>query len=371
MPIGRRAGAAREMTDEQPPPSSTPPRWIGPERWRQVELSLAISAGAVRRARRLLVVFAPLFAAIIVVYDHRRAWLRPWLGSGSDVPIKIATIIALLILGWALARNIGRALAPALFERLDPPTAGTVGFVIRLLTVLIAAIIAVRIAGVPNVTLGIATSVIAIVAGLAAQQTLGNLFAGVVLLSARPFRVGDRVRLQGGALAGQIEGVVSSLGLLYTTFADGENAVLVPNGVVLGVSVTPLREPDAVSLRARLRPGTTPLDLQKRIADALDVEIRGHVTVTLEELDGSEVIVRISATPMRPGDGGLLASELLGVVSRETVEQSPASDEQTLAQSVATAQSAAQSPTPAAETLAQPPAAAALPQPPVDGQSER
>ena len=54
----------------------------------------------------------------------------------------------------------------------------------------------------------------AVIVGLAAQQTLGNLFAGIVLLSARPFRVGDRVRLQGGGLAGEIEGIVSSLGLL-------------------------------------------------------------------------------------------------------------------------------------------------------------
>ena len=45
----------------------------------------------------------------------------------------------------------------------------------------------------------------------------------MVLLSARPFRVGERVRLQGGGLAGQIEGVVSSLGLLYTTFAQGDD----------------------------------------------------------------------------------------------------------------------------------------------------
>jgi small conductance mechanosensitive channel len=43
------------------------------------------------------------------------------------------------------------------------------------------------------------TAVTAIVVGLAAQQTFGNLFAGIVLLSARPFRIGERIRLQGGA----------------------------------------------------------------------------------------------------------------------------------------------------------------------------
>ena len=94
--------------------------------------------------------------------------------------------------------------------------------------------------------------------GLAAQQTLGNLIAGTVLLSARPFRVGERVRLQGGGLAGQIEGIVSSLGLLYTTFATGEDSIMVPNSVVLNVAILPLREPDGVNLRARLRAGMTP-----------------------------------------------------------------------------------------------------------------
>ena len=69
----------------------------------------------------------------------------------------------------------------------------------------------------------------AVVFGLAAQQTLGNLFAGMVLLSARPFRLGERVRLQAGALAGSLEGVVSSLGLLYTTLSRGEERIMIPN----------------------------------------------------------------------------------------------------------------------------------------------
>ena len=34
-----------------------------------------------------------------------------------------------------------------------------------------------------------------------------------MLLSTRPFRVGERVRLQGGQIAGTIDGIASSLGL--------------------------------------------------------------------------------------------------------------------------------------------------------------
>jgi small-conductance mechanosensitive channel len=53
--------------------------------------------------------------------------------------------------------------------------------------------------------------------------------------------VGDRVRLQGGQIAGQLDGVVSSLGLLYTTLATGDGLVLVPNSVVLNVAIVTQR----------------------------------------------------------------------------------------------------------------------------------
>jgi small-conductance mechanosensitive channel len=139
-----------------------------------------------------------------------------------------------------------------------------------------------------------------------------------VLLSARPFRVGDRVRMQGGPLAGQIEGTVSSLGLLYTTFAKGEDSIMVPNSVVLNSAVIPLREPEAVNLRARLRPGMTPADLQELLGRDLQTPLRDPARITLEELDGEEVVVRIAATPRIASDGRQLASELLGIVSRET-----------------------------------------------------
>ena len=146
-------------------------------------------------------------------------------------------MLALLGLGWAIARDAGRALGPALFRRMDPATAGTVGFLVRLATAVLALLVALGVAGVEARALALGGAFTAVVLGLAAQQTLGNLIAGTVLLSAGPFRVGDHVRLQGGPLAGQIEGVVSSLGLLYTTFATAEGSVLVPNSVVLAVAV--------------------------------------------------------------------------------------------------------------------------------------
>ena len=89
-----------------------------------------------------------------------------------------------------------RGLSPPLYRRMDPATAGTVGFLIRLATIGVTLLIALRIAGIQPQTLAVGGAFTAVVLGLAAQQTLGNVIAGTVLLSARPFRVGERIRLQ-------------------------------------------------------------------------------------------------------------------------------------------------------------------------------
>jgi small-conductance mechanosensitive channel len=285
--------------------------------WREVGLLRQISPRAVRRARLQALLLVPLFAGVVIVYEHRQALL------GVDVPVRVAAVAALLILGWAIARDIGRALGPALFRRLDPATAGTAGFVVRLGTVAGALVVTLNVAGLNSRTLALGGAFTAVVLGLAAQQTLGNVIAGTVLLSARPFKVGDRVRLQGGSLAGRVEGVVSSLGLLYTTFVTGEDSLMVPNSVVLGVAVLPVREPDAVNMRARLRPGMTPSDLQEVLERSLTTPVREPARITLEELDGDAAVVRISATPRLAAEGRHLASELLRVVAGETSEQSP------------------------------------------------
>lgn len=284
--------------------------------WVDAGLARQLSRGAIRRARLQLLVLAPLLAAILFVYSNRRALL------GVDTPVRVATVVALLMLGYAIVRDLGRALGPAMFRRMDPATAGTVGFLIRLLGILLVGLVALRIAGMRPQTLAVGGAFTAIIAGLAAQQTLGNLFAGLVLLSARPFRVGDRARLLGSGI--DIEGVVSSLGLLYTTFDQGENTTMVPNSTILNVSVTPLREPEGIDMRARVPSDMTPGDLERILRDGVDTPLRARPSVTLEELDGDELVVRIAATPVNPQDGSHLASEVLEAVSRETTAREPA-----------------------------------------------
>lgn len=289
------------------------------EAWEAVGLAAEVRRREARRARTRALVLLPLLAGVIVAYVLRTQLF----GASSDTPVRIGAVLAIVMLGWAIARDVGRAAAPRFFRRMDPATAGTTGFLIRLATIAVTLLIALQIAQVSASTLLAGTAFTAVIVGLAAQQTLGNLFAGLVLVSARPFRVGERVRLQAGGLAGQAEGVVSSLGLLYTTLARGEDRIMVPNNVVLGAAVVPLREPDSVDVRVRLGRELRPTHVQALLDERLTTPTRDAATVLLEELDGDDLVVRVRATPARPVDGARLADEVVDALMTVTHEHVP------------------------------------------------
>ena len=87
-------------------------------------------------------------------------------------------------------------------------------------------------------------TVAALVIGIAAQQVLGNVFAGLVLLFARPYVPGERVRVHSGALGGPHEGLVTSVGLMYTTVVGDDGPINIPNSALLASAVGPLPEPE-------------------------------------------------------------------------------------------------------------------------------
>jgi small-conductance mechanosensitive channel len=279
------------------------------EQWRQVGLGAEVDRAKAQRARGSIVLFGALIAGVLVLFSQREH-LFPGLGT----PVRIATVAALVILGWGLARSLGRGIAPLLFGRLEPGVAGTVGFMIRLATIAAMIVVALRIAGLDADTLAVGGAFTAVVLGLAAQQTLGNVFAGLVLLTTRPFTVGERVRLTGGIMAGSVEGIVSSLGLFYVTLVSGADRTMIPNSAMLQLAIVPLREPERVELRARFSSETTPAQVQRMLDEGVTVPLRYPPDITLEELDHSELVVKIAATPQSPADGAELAGQILAAV---------------------------------------------------------
>jgi small-conductance mechanosensitive channel len=120
--------------------------------------------------------------------------------------------------------------------------------------------------------------------------------------------------MHAGGVAGQVEGTVVSLGLLYTTLANGEDRILVPNNVVLAGAVVPLREPSGVDLRARLDAHVKPSEIEERIEEGVTVPTRTDPKIDLEEFVDGEIVVRVRATPVRSEDGSALADEVLAAL---------------------------------------------------------
>ncbi len=314
--------------------------------WEKVGLSFEVNKKEVKRAQHQAIFFGLAIIAVFVAthillsksHDAHGCTTAPncrqvsllshWGGAGLETVVHIAAAIAVLVLGWGLARAVGRFAGPTFMRRMDPATAGTFGFVLRLGTMAIAILAALGIAGVDLRALAVGGAFTAVIIGLAAQQTLGNVIAGMVLLSARPFRVGERVRFQAGAVGGQVEGIVSSLGLLYTTLSAGADQIMIPNNVVLAAAVVPLREPDSVDVKVRLSSGVRPSQVQAILDQELSTATRNGASVLLEEVDGDDVVVRVQATPEMSDEGAKLADEIMMALSSVTGEHESAGSAQ-------------------------------------------
>ncbi len=256
--------------------------------------------------------FGLLTALVLFLFGNRKDFF-PGLFPEYATEVQVVTAILLFAFGWGLAAAFGRTVTPFVLRRLDPGTAGTVAFAIRLVSILVIAAIALGVAGVRPETILVGGAVTVAILGLAAQQTLGNVFAGVVLQGAGPYRVGDRVRLSGGAVADTIEGTISSLGLFYLALARHGERVMIPNSVVLGATVIPLHEPEGIDIKARFDSHVSPSRIQEMLEHAITVPTLRRPAIWLEEIDRNDVVVRISATPVNREDGSKLAEEILSV----------------------------------------------------------
>ena len=75
-----------------------------------------------------------------------------------------------------------------------------------------------------------------VVLGIAAQQSLGNIFASLVLLFARPFTVGDYIRIRSGSI-GVVDARVLGIGLTYVTVRTDDGLLKVPNSIMLASGI--------------------------------------------------------------------------------------------------------------------------------------
>ena len=70
-----------------------------------------------------------------------------------------------------------------------------------------------------------------------------------------------------------------------------------------------------MDLRARLPHGVKPSELQRLLDERVQTPTRDEPHISLEEVSGDSVQVRITATPVADADGPRLADEVLAAVA--------------------------------------------------------
>jgi small-conductance mechanosensitive channel len=137
-----------------------------------------------------------------------------------------------------------RAAAAEVYEvigvRTGPRHAGVLRWLVMIVGYLIVLITALGLFAVPVHQLVLGGALTGVIVGIAAQQALGNVFAGVVLLIARPFSVGDAIRVKAGNLGGVTDGTVSAMGVTYVTLLTEDGPISMPNSGILAAAVGPM-----------------------------------------------------------------------------------------------------------------------------------
>ncbi len=210
-------------------------------------------------------------------------------GSDEVVSQIIAAAAAVAFCVFASAATIG--LSGKARDVLKPVVGESHAAVVRYALVLIGAVttlvVTLVLFGVPVGQLLLGGALTSVFVGIAAQQALSNVFAGMVLLLARPFKVGDSIRLRAGGLSGEIEGTVSEIGITYLRLATPDGVLSIPNSQVLNAVVGPLppgtRLPDppppAPAVSAAAPPGTAspPVTVTEPATGSVDGSSAGPV----------------------------------------------------------------------------------------------
>lgn len=151
----------------------------------------------------------------------------------------VAWVAALVVLvfGVIATGRASRIMAHRAHRR-SPSAASGVRVVSAIVGYVITVAAALAVVDISHALAG--AGVAGIVLGIAAQQSLGNIFAGLVLLATKPFVLGDRVRVRAGALGGIFDAVVVEQSLTYVTLRTDDGLLKVPNSVVMAAGLLKL-----------------------------------------------------------------------------------------------------------------------------------
>lgn len=192
----------------------------------------------------------PVIAWILLLGVFSAAFTLPIEEGIKAVLHSAYEVLEVLIVAWGIYRVFRHVFIPWMHEwasRTDTevddvlvPVIDKVGMVTILI---VTGLMVLSNAGIDITVLLAGMGIIGIVIGFAAQDSLGNFFAGIMLLLDRPFKIGDYIMFQGDDKVYQVKDVGLRSTKLYDIFEH--TMVFLPNSVVANSRIINLERPDA------------------------------------------------------------------------------------------------------------------------------
>jgi small-conductance mechanosensitive channel len=158
----------------------------------------------------------------------------------SNQIIQYSTAAAFGLLGSAATFGLAGQVRGVLEPRAGTAHAAVARYAVLIVGAFTTLVVTLDLFGVPVTQLVLGGALTSVFVGIAAQQALGNVFAGLVLLFARPFKAGDAIRLRAGALGGTLDGTVVEIGITYVRLDADGNVMAIPNSQVLNAVIGPI-----------------------------------------------------------------------------------------------------------------------------------
>ena len=219
------------------------------DRQEKHQLDLPKDVAAVKARARpwraiIALILAVAAAGVSYVFGrHLKTLFEP--GHLASSIVAASAAVAFFIFATISVLAFARRARDALQSVTGSAHAAVIRYVIMLAGAILTIIITLVLLKVPVGQLLVGGALATIIITIAGQQTLSNVFAGMVVLLSRPFVVGDRIMLRSGALAGQYDGIVTEIGITYLKLDTGDRVVSLPNSQVLAAAASPQPAPAA------------------------------------------------------------------------------------------------------------------------------
>lgn len=170
----------------------------------------------------------------LVTISKLDAILEKLIDAGIDLGQKILAAVVVYIIGKWLIKFAKKFLFKILHrKKIDPAVQSFLTSLINISLNVILIIVVIGILGVSTTSFAALVAAAGLAIGMAMKDNLSNFAGGVMILVNKPFKIGDRIVVQG------LDGVVKSIGILYTVLTTFDNKTLyIPNGPLSTGNIT-------------------------------------------------------------------------------------------------------------------------------------